>query len=66
MIDEIKQKRHDWWQKALKSSLTFISYGTCHKCGKYRPGFIISYPDGTFSCIICRAEELFPYTPVLG
>lgn len=58
-MNAIEQKRHDWWTNALKSNLTWMPVGTCHKCDKNRPGFII-YSDHKFTCVICRAKELFP------
>ena len=59
---EVEQKRNEWIDKVLKSGR--LSLGRCDKCGSVRRGFS-SMLDLSFTCVVCRAEELFPDPPKL-
>ena len=61
-MTEIEQKRNEWIEKVMKSGQ--LSFGRCNKCGSVRHG-ISSALDLSFTCVVCRAEELFPDPPKL-
>lgn len=61
-MTEIEQKRNEWIEKVLESRQ--LSFGRCNKCGSVRHG-ISSALDLSFTCVVCRAEELFPDPPKL-
>lgn len=61
-MTEIEQKRHDWVEKVLESGQ--LSFDRCDKCGSVRHG-MDSVSDRSFTCVVCRAEELFPDPPRL-
>lgn len=61
-MTETEQKRHDWVENVLASGL--LSFGRCDKCGSVRHG-MDSVSDLSFTCVVCRAEELFPDPPKL-
>jgi uncharacterized OB-fold protein len=58
----IEQKRNDWVENVLASGM--LSFGRCDKCGSVRHG-MDSVSDLSFTCVVCRAEELFPDPPKL-
>lgn len=61
-MTEIEQKRHDWVEKVLESGQ--LAFDRCDKCGSVRHG-VHSVIDLSFTCVVCRAEELFPDPPRL-
>lgn len=61
-MNEIEQKRHDWVEKVLESGQCV--FGRCDKCHSVRHGFN-SMLDLSFTCVVCRSEELFPDPPKL-
>lgn len=61
-MTEIEQKRNEWIEKVMKSGQ--LAFGRCDKCGSVRHG-INSMLDLSFTCVVCRAEELFPEPPKL-
>lgn len=61
-MTEVEQKRNAWIENVLKSGQ--LSFDRCAKCGSVRHG-IHSVVDCSFTCVVCRAEELFPDPPRL-
>ena len=61
-MTEIEQKRNEWIEKVLESGQ--LAFGRCDKCGSVRRG-VNSVMDLSFTCVVCRAEELFPDPPKL-
>lgn len=61
-MTEIEHKRNEWIDKVLKSGQ--LSFGRCTKCGSVRHGVSCAV-DLSFTCVVCRAEELFPDPPKL-
>lgn len=61
-MTEVEQKRNEWIEKVLDSGQ--LSFGRCDKCGSVRHG-VNSVVDLSFTCVVCRAVELFPDPPRL-
>ena len=61
-MTEIEQKRNEWIDKVLKSGQ--LAFGRCDKRGSVRHG-VSCVVDLSFTCVVCRAEELFPEPPKL-
>ncbi len=56
-MTEVQQKRKDWIEKVLKSGQR--TSGRCDRCGSTFQG-ISNAIDLSFTCVFCRADELFP------
>lgn len=56
-MTEIEQKRNEWIENALKSGQ--CASGKCDRCGAMFYG-VSSAMDLSFTCVFCRAKELFP------
>lgn len=56
-MTEVQQKRKDWIEKVLKSGQCIS--GRCDRCGSMFHG-ISNAIDLSFTCVFCRAKELFP------